>query len=124
MVRSNMFSVGALVLILACAGCTSTRINKVSERDLSMPVSEVVNTSKDVMNDYGFDIQVINREDGSAYLEGEHVKGQDVEVDITPVSDTASHVKIRVTNRSPRTSADTMLDDIAVSYDSSASPSP
>lgn len=117
MVRSNMFFIGAMVLVLACAGCASTRINKVSERNLSMPVSEAVNHSKDVMNDYGFDIQVINFEDGSARLEGEHGDGQDVKVDITPVSGSTSHVKIRVTNESPRTSAKTILNDIAVRYE-------
>lgn len=82
-----------------------------------MPVSEAVNHSKDVMNDYGFDIQVINFEDGSARLEGDHGDGQDVKVDITPVSGSTSHVKIRVTNESPRTSAKTILDDIAVRYE-------
>ena len=82
-----------------------------------MPVPEAVRHSKDVMNDYGFDIQVIDREDGSARLEGEHVNGQDVEVDITPVSSARAHVKIKVTNESPRTPAKAMLDDIAVRYE-------
>jgi len=116
MIRSNVISVGVLVLALAGAGCAG-RINKVSQRNLSMPVPEAVDHSKDVMNDHGFDIQVIDREDGSARLEGKHEYGQDVEVDITPVSDAISHVKIRVTNESPRVSAKKILDDISVRYE-------
>jgi len=115
--KLNKIYLGALVLALAGAGCSSTRINKISERDLSLPVPEAVNASKDVMNEYGFDIQVIDHEDGSARLEGKHADGQDVEVDITPVSKERAHVKIRVTNESPRTSAKTILNDIAVRYE-------
>jgi len=117
MMRFNKFYLGAAVMVLVCVGCASKRIDRVSERDLSMPVPEAVAVSKDVMNDYDFDIQVIEREDGSARLEGEHVDGQDVEVDITPISSARAHVKIKVTNESPRASAKAILDDIAVRYE-------
>jgi len=117
MMRSNKLYSGVLVLAFVCAGCAGTGLTKVSERDLSMPVPEALRHSKDVMNDYGFDIQVIEREDGSARLEGAHVDGQGVEVDIVPVSSAAAHVKIKVTDGSPRTSAKTILDDIAVRYE-------
>jgi len=116
MTRLNSFYCLALALALAGGGCAG-KMNKVSQRDLAMPLSEAVRHSKDVMNEQGFDIQIIDREDGGARLEGEHVDGQDVEVDIAPVSEKRAHVKVRVTNESPRTSAKAILNDIAVRYE-------
>ena len=107
---------GILVLAVAGGGCAGTR-NKVSQRNIPMPATEAVDASKDVMNEYGFDIQVIDREDGSFRLTGEHVDGQDVEVDIIPVNEGNTRVKLRVTNEPPRTSAKTILDDIDVRYE-------
>jgi len=115
--RTNIFTIALLVTALGLAGCAGKRINKISERDLSMSASEAVRHSKDVMNDYGFDIQVIDRGDGGARLEGEHADGQDVEVEISPRSRGGSHVQIEVSNESPKTSAKKILDDIAVRYE-------
>ena len=116
MTRLDHFSIGVLALALAGGGC-ATAMNKVSQRNVPMPAAEAVNHTKDVMNDYGFDIQVIDPHDGATRLKGDHVDGQKVTADITPVKEGTSHIKIRVTGRQPRTSAKTILDDIAVRYE-------
>ncbi|MCR4338050.1 MAG: hypothetical protein NUV91_09635 [Candidatus Omnitrophica bacterium] len=112
----NKYTLGILTLVLTCSGC-ATAIEKVSQRDVSMPVTEATNHTKDVINDYGFDIEQIAPEDGATHVKGEHVDGQTVRVEITPVSDETSHIKVEVTDKKPRTSAKTILEDIAVRYE-------
>jgi len=110
-------SVFVLAVVLLSGGCASTRMNKVSEGNVSASTTDAINITKDVMNGYGFDIQVLDPEDGSTRLKGTHANGQDVEIDIAPAGDKTSSIKVQVTDESPRTSAKKILNDISVRYE-------
>ena len=56
-------------------------------------------------------------ENGSTRLKGTHANGQDVDIDIAPVGDKTSNVKVQVTDEQPRTSAEKILNDISVRYE-------
>lgn len=115
--RLEKCSVFILAVVLVSSGCASTRMNKVSQRDISASTVDAINMSKDVMNTYGFDIQVIDPKNGSTCLKGRHANGQDVKIDISPVGNKASHIKVQVTDESPRTSAKKILNDISIRYE-------
>jgi len=115
--RLEKYSVFVLAVVLVSSGCASTRINKVSQRDISASATDAVKMSKDVMNTYGFDIQAIDPKNGSTKLKGTHANGQDVTIDIVPVGDKSSNIKVQVTDESPRTSAKKILNDISVRYE-------
>jgi uncharacterized protein (UPF0333 family) len=115
--RLEKYSVLILAVVLVSSGCASTRVNKVSQRDISASAADAVKMSKDVMNTYGFDIEAIEPKNGSTRLEGKHANGQDVKIDIVPVGAKTSNIKVQVTDESPRTSAKKILNDISVRYE-------
>jgi hypothetical protein len=115
--RFKKYSAFVIAVVLVSSGCASNRINKVSQRDISASAVDAVNMSKDVMNDYGFDIEVMDPENGSTRLKGTHANGQDVKIDIVPTGDKTSNVKVQVSDESPRTSAKRILNDISVRYE-------